>query len=194
MDTVIEQHLTWNVVGSMYTCIIMDRLLLALYSSPGTAYCRKDTRDTPWGSEPLVCHISIMKDTTNCNLWGIFGYFFLLFEVTEQNQLYIYCSCAKPGNIVTNLVMKILNKLTVFIVYFINDIKKYKNKTITLEMIRIRCRLPLLLWTLDCSICHLFFHHFIIQELTFPTSIIRTTDEDLNGTFPSTSHRCTNIE
>lgn len=44
-----------------------------------------------------------------------------------------------------NLVMKILDKLTVFIVYFINDIKKYKNKTITLEMIRIRCGLQLLL-------------------------------------------------
>lgn len=150
MDTVIERHLTWNVVGSMYTCIIMDRLLLALYSSPGTAYCRKNTRDTPWGSEPLVCHISIIKDTPNCNLRGIFGHFFFLFEVTEQNQLYIYCSCAKPGNIVTNLVMKILDKLTVFIVYFINDIKKYKNKTITLEMIRIRCGLQLLLWTLNC--------------------------------------------
>lgn len=36
--------------------------------------------------------------------------------------------------------MKFLDKLTDFIVYFINE-----NKTITLEMIRIRCRLQLLL-------------------------------------------------
>lgn len=68
MDIVIERDFIWNVVGFMYICIIMDRLLLILYSSFGIVYCRKDIRDIFWGSEFLVCYISIIKDSINCNL------------------------------------------------------------------------------------------------------------------------------